>query len=469
MSELDAAAAQAGVGTAASDSFDASHRSRHRYTRAAMTAAAGFGSKAVSAIAVYVMVRLLYQSLGDVRFGIWSTCHTMLAMTAFADFGIGNGMLNAVTTANARRDQHDLSSIVSSGTYMLAIVATAIGVIFFFSWPVLSQLIVTPDLDRDEIAAVTAGFVAFLVYALLSMPLGTGDRIATALQEGFVIHLARAISQVVAVAAVYIATHMALPFWAICASSIVPGLLASVGTWACILHNRPWLMPRPGAFDLAWAKRLFQSGCGFFAVQMAALLGFNLDTLIVAKGSSAAAAADFALVNRLFSIALVLGTIVLAPLWPAYADAMASGDYKWAKHALSRSLGFALGVGLAVCGGIYALRQPLVSLWLGRDTALPDDLIAVTAIWTVILLAGTALAMFWNGMHWLRLQWILGLSFALAALPLKIWAAQAHWPVGVVAANMACFGCLSLVPGLLWTYRKLHALAHGPPIVAERQ
>ncbi len=442
-------------------SSDSAVRSRQRYARAAITAAAGFVSKGISAIAVYVMVRLLYQSLGDVHFGIWSTCHSLLAMTAFADFGIGNGMLNAVAAANARNDHRALSAIISSGTFMLGVVAAVLGLAFFVAWPLISSIVVTPDLTHAERGMIGMGFMTFVAYALLSMPLGTGDRVATALQEGFVIHVTRALSQIAAVVAVYTATRMHWPFWALCAASLIPGLIATVGTWTCILRSRPWLMPRLRSFDPARAKQLFHSGCGFFAVQMAALIGFNLDTLIVAKGSGAAAAADFALVNRLFSIALVLGTIVLAPLWPAYADAAASGDYNWARRTLSRSLGFALVVGCSVCGGIYAFRYQFVSAWLGGDTVLPDDLIAASALWTVILLIGSALAMFWNGMHWLRLQWLLGLTFALTAIPLKVWAARSHSSVWVVAANIVCFGGLSLAPGLFWTYWQLRTLSQS--------
>src|ERR1700692_3845800 len=66
-----------------------------------------------------ITIPLTVHYLGDERFGLWMTISSVLAMANFADFGIGNGLLNAVADAYGKDDYERIRRAVSSGFAVL--------------------------------------------------------------------------------------------------------------------------------------------------------------------------------------------------------------------------------------------------------------------------------------------------------------------------------------------------------------
>jgi len=55
---------------------------------------------------------------------------SVVAMLSFADFGIGNGMLNAVAGAHGRNNASAIKEYVSSGLFVLSLIALAVMAVF---------------------------------------------------------------------------------------------------------------------------------------------------------------------------------------------------------------------------------------------------------------------------------------------------------------------------------------------------
>lgn len=405
----------------------------------------------MAAASVYLMVPMLLRALGPELFGLWSALQSLIAMMAFADFGVGNGMVNAIATANATNDQPELSRTVSSGAFLLTLIAFGLSMVALLAWPILPSLVLPGNSSDVPLETVATGLAIFIGSALISMPLSCGDRVASAMQEGFVLHPIRALAQILAMSCVYLAINLNGGFSAVCLATLAPGVLASAATWGWVVKGRPWLMPRSSHINLHHCKSLFRSGIAFLLIQIIAIAGFNIDTLLIARHAGATAAAEFAVANRFFSLALVLSNIVLAPLWPAYADASARGENGWALRTFLYSVLAAGGVGMAVTGALYSTHAWLLPVWVGDTLVIDRRLLAATAAWTTVLMIGSAVAMFWNGMHWLRLQCLLGLAFVGVSLPIKCWCAQQGNLVAFIVTNLACFLCLELIPGIAFT------------------
>jgi len=69
-------------------------RSAERHRRALLTSATGFAARGVSMGASLITIPLTLHYLGNERFGLWMTISSIVAMATFADFGIGNGVVN---------------------------------------------------------------------------------------------------------------------------------------------------------------------------------------------------------------------------------------------------------------------------------------------------------------------------------------------------------------------------------------
>lgn len=448
----DSAISTAVEETHSARAFAASAASAHRLRRLRATAISGFLGKGVAAAATYTLVPMLLRAMGTELFGVWSTLYSLLTMTAFADFGIGNGMLNAIAASNARDDKEGIQQTITSGVILLTTLAALLAVVLWAFLPWVVKSVIHAGLAESIAQPATAGLAVCAAYAILSMPLSTGDRIATALQEGFVLHFVRACVLIGTVVIVYVAVQAKAGFAALCACAVLPGLLGSCLTWVLVTHDRPWLLPKMTAFRLQRSRALLKSGLAFFVIQLIAAVGFNMDTLFIANGLGPAAAADFAIASRYFSIALVAGNIVLAPLWPAYADAASRGDSSWVKRSLIISIAATTVVGGAIVCMLLLASGRLVPLWLGKGFVLDPMLMVAMAGWTVVSLVGSAIAMFWNGMHWLRLQCIMGLIYTAFSLPMKLWVSCNGTIDQFIMVNIISFLLFEVLPGLMCTF-----------------
>ncbi|MGC1782963.1 MAG: hypothetical protein WA708_10630, partial [Acidobacteriaceae bacterium] len=85
-------------------SSDPEQRAGERHRRAALTGITSTIAHLARMGVALVTVPLTLHYLGAERFGLWMTISSVLAMASFADFGIGNGVLNTVADAFGRND-----------------------------------------------------------------------------------------------------------------------------------------------------------------------------------------------------------------------------------------------------------------------------------------------------------------------------------------------------------------------------
>jgi O-antigen/teichoic acid export membrane protein len=168
--------------------------------------------------------------------------------------------------------------------------------------------------------------------------------------------------------------------------------------------------------------------------------------------------AHYSVAYRMFSVALLMSTLLAAPLWPAYGEAMARGDIPWVKRTLIRSLVstfFLAGIPslIFVIFGPYIMR-----LWVGPGIMVPFLLLLGLGIWTTISAVGHALAMFFNGVNILRFQVVSGLIMAVGALGAKIWLAQTIGLPGIIWGTVIAYIIFTVLPYAIYTRRLLSNL-----------
>jgi O-antigen/teichoic acid export membrane protein len=150
----------------------------------ALTSLASVVARGVTILTALVSVPLTVKYLGTERYGMWMTASSVIALLGFADFGMGNGLLNAVSEAHGKDDRKTAHMYVSSAFFMLLGVAAMILCLFalsysFISWPRVFN--VTSELAAQEAGPAMAVFVASLA---MNMPLGVAQRVQMGYQEG---------------------------------------------------------------------------------------------------------------------------------------------------------------------------------------------------------------------------------------------------------------------------------------------
>jgi O-antigen/teichoic acid export membrane protein len=437
-----------------------------RITRLKMlkrTAMAGAVSKVASAICNFLMVPILLRSMGETQFGMWATYQSLLMLMPFADFGIGNGMMNAITRAASRNEEEEIQRLVTTGAAMLLAVSLICGGVAVLTWPYLAGCLASgPDIAAAELRR---GLAVFLVGGLVAIPLSCADRMAAAMQAGYLPHIVRAAVAAVSLIAVFVASENDAQFSTLCLATVIPPLLAPLGTWWWLSRKFHFVSLRPSSFAPEEVPALTRTGGAFLAVQFAAIIGFGLDLLLVEHFMGAAIAAEYAVVQRYYSVVTVVANIALTPLWPAYADALARSDYPWIARVFQASIIGTVMIIAVIVIGMAVIAQSVMSVWLGKPEFSQQSLMVSYAAWTCVYAAGMTLSMAWNGLHWLRLQALLGGAFAVISMTLKCLLMPHHGLLVIPMVNLVGFSTLVLLPGILFTIRRLAAMQHSSLVV----
>lgn len=400
----------------------ATERGRSRSQRATLTALANLVAKLVTVGTSFATVPLTQHYLGDERFGLWMTISSLSALLAFADFGLGNGLLNAVAEASGRDDPAAIRRLVASAAAMLGTVALGLLLLLV---PAIVLVDWSSTFGLTDPAAVRELRPALLVFAacfVLNIASGFIPRTQFGLQMGFHSGIASAIGSLIGLAAVLLAIRLdaGLP-WLIAALMGGP-LLAVVasGGWLFAGQRSALFLCRADV-DPPTMARLARLGGLFFVLQIAAALAYASDNLVGARSAGAAAVGEFAVAAKLFSAVGIVVPIFLGPLWPAYGESIARGDMAWVRRTLLRATWSAgLAAGLAAVA-LVLLFDPITALWLYRPAVASPALLWGLASWTLLNAVGMSIAMFLNGAHVVTAQAVIATVFALACLGSKLY------------------------------------------------
>ena len=396
-------------------------RSKERYRRVALTTMTSVGAKGLATLAALVSVPLTLGYLGKERYGLWMTISSMVAMLSFADFGMGNGLLNAVAVANGKNDRESMRKFVSSAFFLLSGIAVVLASSFAVAYPWVrwsSLFNVTTRLARNEAGpAVLALAVCFVV----NLPLGIVQRIRMGHQEGFTNDAWQSAGSLLSLMAVLLSVRLkwGLP-QLILAVAGAPVAVTALNGASLFGRLRPWLLPRWHNFQWVAARALASNGFLFFLLQIGYVVSFSSDNLIVAQVLGASAVPQYAVAQKVFLMVVVMQTTWLAPLWPAYGEAIQRGDIAWVRRTLKRSLVTAVVVSGGLSAVLVAISRPLFRLWVGPELVPPWPLTIGFAVWAVLQAAGSAVAMYLNGNNALVFELCLSVALLVVATPLKI-------------------------------------------------
>jgi O-antigen/teichoic acid export membrane protein len=422
-------------------------RATERHRRVALTALAAAVSRGIKVATALVTVPLTLGYLGAERYGLWMTISSVVAILAFADLGMGNGLLNAVSEAHGRENREMAREYVSSTFFMLLGVAAFLGILAAASYPWISWSrafnVSSPEAAAEAGPAVAAFFACFLV----SMPLGVVQRVQLGYQEGFANSVWEAVGSLLGLAAVLvaIAAKAGLP-WLVLAMAGGPVLALLANAVVLFGYRRPWLRPAFRRAELGAAMRVLRVGALFFVLQAAGAAAFLSDNLVAAHVLGAAAVTQYAVPAKLFDVLAIVTGLVLSPLWPAYGESIARGDIRWVRRTLKRSL-VAVALFTGVAASLLAVAgAPIVRAWTGAAVHPTPLLLAGLAVWAVLSNTGTTLAMFLNGANVVRAQVVCAVFMGLAALTLKLVLAPRIGLPGIVWGTVAAYTLCTLIP-----------------------
>lgn len=429
---------------------DTQDRASRRERRAAMAAGSGLGARGVSFIVMLVTVPVTLAYLGTAPYGFAATLTAVAGLLAFADLGIGKGLLNAVASADGRGDRVGINTAVSSALYTMTALAGIFGIIALVVVPVVDWAGLLGASGAVSRGDATAAMLALVLATLAGMPLACVSASRYGLQQGYVENMFQiggsATSLVFVLAAVAMDAGLPMVVLALAAGPLVVGLIDG----AALLHGRPWFRPRPTSWDRASAIHLLRIGLGFLSLQAALVVGFTTDTIILARLLGPTSVAQYSVAARLFTIPALLVAVSLSPLWPAYREASHAGDMVWVRRTFRRSRWIALVAAAPTSLVLTVFIGPMVGFWTGGRVTVELALGAGLAASTIAVGLWNAYAYLFNGLQELRFMVPATWLMAAVNLPLSIVLTAVVGVSGVVWGSAVAVSLCLLIPSTIY-------------------
>jgi O-antigen/teichoic acid export membrane protein len=398
--------------------------------------------------------------LGPERFGVWVTLTSFVVLVGLGDLGIGSGLINAIAAAHSSNDRVLARTHVSSAFFMalifsfvLLVALAALGAVV--PWPTVFNLS-----SPEAIAEVGPAIRVLIIGIPLNVLLGVVVKVRIGYQQVYINSMFDAVGVVVGVGAlvVLIWRGASLP-WLVAADAGAP-IVSMASNLACLfLRERPWLRPAWTCVSLDSVRRLFNLGILFFILQVTGIVGFYSDNLLAIWTCGPEAAGVYAIAVKLFSPCRLLAGTLLSPLWPAYSEAIASGDVAWVRRTVLVSIVALELLILPFDLVLLVFGNTLAGLWLQRPISFGYGLLAGVALWVLVETIGVGLAYFLNGVSAVRMQIILAITFALTAVAAKVALANQFGIAGIVWGTILAYSVTVLLPLIRLIPRLLRDLA----------
>jgi O-antigen/teichoic acid export membrane protein len=384
------------------------------------------------------LIPITINYLSPTKYGVWITLTSLVAWFGFFDIGFGNGLKNRFAEAIALGN-HNLAKTYVSTTYAILIIIISVFLLLFYliniflDWRIILNtgdgILLKNELSHLAIIVFTSFGLTF-VLNLISVILSADQR--SALSAIFDL-----IGKSLSLLFIFILTQVSkssLLSLGFIYCTITPIVLSVSTIW---FFNNKYKAYRPSlrSVDLKKAKDLLNLGVKFFIIQIAGIILFQTNTIIISQLFGPAMVTPYNVAFKYFSVLMMGFMIIVGPFWSAFTEAWTKNDIIWITNIMNKLIKL---WGVLVFLGIIMLifSSYLYKIWIGDNFVVPFSISLLSLSWILINAWNGIFSHFLNGVGKIRLQLYLGIVAAILNIPLAIFLGKQWGISGVLFTNI---------------------------------
>ncbi|HLH37381.1 MAG TPA: oligosaccharide flippase family protein [Alloacidobacterium sp.] len=415
-------------------------------------------NKGIMVLVNLLAIPITIRYLGAESFGIWTTITTALTMLLVLDLGIANSLTNFISEAYARNDHEHASRYTTTALAVMTCIAGLLGIVGWFLWPHMhwdALFHVSSAIQPGTVSrAVAAAFIIFLI----DLPSRLAVKVLGGYQELRTANIFAIVGSILNLAGIVLMVKLRAGLTAMvaCTTGALVGADLLCLLWLINVH-KPWLRPRIAHLDRSAARRMMQMGTEFFILQIAGLVVFNSDNLVIAHYLGPAEVAPYSVAWRLVGYAAMVQSLLIPALWPAFSEAFERGDMAWVRQTFRRTMWITMGTAFGFSVLFALAGRWIIRVWATNAAVPSQTLMLMMCVWVIIstLMNNTAVVLFAKGET--RLQAWLGLFAAALNLALSILAVQHIGSVGVILGTILSYLAVLVVPQSILAWKVLRS------------
>ncbi|NID12281.1 lipopolysaccharide biosynthesis protein [Fibrivirga algicola] len=404
-----------------------------------------FLTKAGGILISLVLVPMTIDYVSPAQYGVWLTISSIIGWLNFFDVGLGNGLKNKLTQSTALGETEQARMYIST-TYAALIGIAALTFFLFMAanryvnWGKLLNVSGANAEGLESVMLMALGcFCVQFVAQLINTILTATHQSASASYITF-------FGQLCSVIAIYVCKQY-LPgslFTLVCIIASTPVIALAVGSFLFFRHKLQHLAPSWKLVNMTYARGLLNAGGKFFLIQIGALVLFQTNYILISQLLGPEQVTVYSVCYKLFSVVIMIFTIIVTPMWSSFADAYAKGDFEWLTGSLQKMRKVWLLFSLATLA-ILSASPMLFTEWIGKSVSVPWTLSICMTVYVIAYIWQMMHVYFLNGIGKIQLQLILVTVSAILNIPVCILLGKSFGLVGIVATSTILFTVMGII------------------------
>lgn len=395
------------------------------------------GSLLIKGCSIIISLMLVPMTLGYVSselYGIWLTLSSIMLWLNFFDVGFTLGLKNKLAEAIALGDWNRGKSLVSTTYFMMTVIFVPLCLLLELLIPHIdwASFLNVNSIYNDEIIRtlyVLAGcFCLQMIVNVLTAVVAAYQK--TALSSAFPV-----IGNFLSLIAIFLLTKLCPPSLVVLAFAISMMPIVVLFMASVFLFSKKFkaVCPSIKSIDRVYIKDLFGLGAKFFLIQIQVVILYQCTNILISNVSGPDEVTSYNIAYKYLGIAMMIYSIILTPLWPAFTDAYAKKDFMWMKAIYKKmSKVFILSALIMV---IMVLCSSIVyHLWIGDKANIPLVMTICVAIYMIIHSWDSLQVQLINGIGAIKLQTYVTLIGLILHIPLSLYLGKHIGAVGVVCS-----------------------------------
>lgn len=395
------------------------------------------GSLFVKGCSILISLLLVPITLGYVSselYGIWLTLSSIMLWLNFFDVGFTLGLKNKLAEAIAKGDWQRGRSLVSTTYFMMVLIFVPLWIILelvvpFIDW---SSFLNVDTIYNDEITRAMHILVACFC---LQMIVNVLTAVIAAFQKVALSSVFPVLGNFFSLIVIFFLIKFCPPSLVVlaCTISVLPILIIIIASFILYSNKLKIVAPSINTINKSYIKELFGLGYKFFLIQIQVVVLYQSTNILISNVAGPNEVTYYNISYKYLGIAMMIYTIFLSPLWPAFTDAYTKKDYTWMKNIYKKMSMVFLVSAIAVI--IMILLSPFVyNIWIGDEVSIPITMTITVGIYMVVHSWDSLQVNMINGIGAIKLQTYVTTIGLLIHIPLSLCLGKYVGAVGVLCS-----------------------------------
>ncbi|MCK8492297.1 oligosaccharide flippase family protein [Spirosoma sp. RP8] len=379
----------------------------------------GLFVRGVGMLISLVLVPMTIDYLSNEVYGAWLTISSIVTMISFFDIGIGNGLRNKLSEAISKQEVELARTYISTAYFIFGMIQIGLVLLFFSVLRFLPwQTILNTNVNNEQLYSIVLIMAAAVAIKLV---LDILSYVLLAIQESGQVSLINLISNVLILCGTYTLTYFTTGNLVYIALVTAFSPIVVLVAFSYVLYKSSLKIYTPAIrfINLRYAKELLSLGYKFFVIQMAVIILFYTDNIIISQLFGASEVTTYNIAFKYFNSINIIFTIIIAPYWSAFTEAFAKNDSKWMSETYRKLKIIWIGLTLVVVV-MVTLSDQVYSIWIGQRVIIPQRLSIFMGIFIIISSWNSITVTVSNGLGKVRLQLLYASFSAIINIPLAI-------------------------------------------------